>query len=59
MSKPNKRVIVDIYDAVGGPEVSSLGPDGHEMGPTDSGKFVMAYCGKHSSTRYPDWSKIR
>lgn len=59
MPKPNKRVIVDIYDAVGGPEVSSPGDDGHEKGPTDSGKFVMAYCGKHSSTRYPDWSKIR
>jgi len=29
------------------------------MGPTDSGQFVIAYCSKHSSRRYAEWSKIK
>jgi hypothetical protein len=53
------RVVVDRYLAVGGPAESRTGSDGYEAGPTDAGTFVIAYCGLHSSARYPTWSKIR
>lgn len=53
------KVIVDRYLAMGGPAEARTGRDGFEAGPTDAGTFVIAYCGKHSSSRYPTWSKIR
>jgi len=52
------KVTVEVYDAVGGPEMSSVGPDGFEAGPTDPGEYRVAYCGRHISRRYPDWSTI-
>ncbi|MDL1984961.1 MAG: L,D-transpeptidase [Deltaproteobacteria bacterium] len=54
-----KRVIEKIYKAVGGPSVAKMGGDGYKAGPTDAGKYVIAYCGRHSSRLYADWSKIR
>lgn len=52
------KVTIEVYDAVGGPETSRLGPDGFEQGPTDPGEYRVAYCGRHISQRYPDWSTI-
>jgi len=54
----SKRVTAEVYDAVGGPETSHLAPDGFEAGPTDPGEYRVAYCGRHVSQRYPDWSTI-
>jgi hypothetical protein len=53
-----KLVTVRTYDAVGGPEKKTLAPDGFWAGPTDPGEYVVAYCGKHRSRRYPEWSSI-
>jgi hypothetical protein len=53
-----KWVLLSTYDAVGGPEKKVLAPDGFWAGPTDAGEYVVAYCGKHRSRRYPDWSSI-
>lgn len=53
------KVIVDFFDAVGGPISPKMGADGFEAGPTNSGQYVIARCGRHSSRRYQDWSKIR
>jgi hypothetical protein len=53
------KVLVTSYDAVGGPETSSMGDDGFEMGPTDAGRYRVAYCGRHSSKRYRGWSTFR
>lgn len=54
-----KKVIVAVYEGVGGPETAVMGSDGFEAGATDAGSYVVAYCGKHSSRRYPHWSRIR
>jgi hypothetical protein len=54
----SKKVIVAQYQAEGGPEVPFMGSDGHEAGPTDAGDYVVAYCAKHRSVRYPQWSGI-
>ena len=53
------QVVVAKYDAVGGPAASKPGSDGHRMGPTDDGNYVVAYCGRHKSRRYAYWSAIR
>ncbi len=52
------KVLVRSYSAFGGPEFSFMASDGHEAGPTDEGEYRVAYCGRHSSKRYPTWSKI-
>ncbi len=54
-----KKVIIQIYDAVGGPKNATMGADGFRAGPTDQGRYVVAYCGKHSSSRYAYWSRVR
>jgi hypothetical protein len=53
-----RKVVVQVYDAYGGPEVAKIAPDGFEAGPTDPGEYRVAYCSRHASTRYPTWSKI-
>ena len=53
-----QEIITDEYDAVGGPPNSRLEEDGFQAGPTDVGEYVIAYCGRHSSDRYPNWSRI-
>lgn len=53
------KVIVATYDGVGGPRKASKFNDGFVGGPTDKGTYVLAYCGKHSSSRYKKWSRIR
>jgi hypothetical protein len=53
------KVLVATYEGVGGPQTSALGGDGFEMGPTDAGTYRVAYCGRHSSTRYRGWSTFR
>jgi hypothetical protein len=53
------KVVVATYDAVGGPRTSGMAGDGHVAGPTDEGNFVLSHCGKHSSSRYPEWSRIQ
>jgi hypothetical protein len=50
--------IVAEYEAQGGPEKAFMAPDGHEAGPTDPGSYVIAYCSRHRSRRYPQWSGI-
>jgi len=52
------KKIIATYDAVGGPAQPSMGNDGHMKSPTRQGEFVVASCGKHTSTRYPYWSKV-
>lgn len=52
------KKIIATYDAVGGPAQPTMGSDGFMQHPTRKGEFVVAYCGKHSSTRYPYWSKV-
>ena len=52
------KAFIDSFDARGGPNTTSMGADGFSAGPTNKGKFVIARCGKHSSRRYPDWSRI-
>src|SRR5690349_440382 len=52
------KVVVAEYSAEGGPEKAFMAPDGHEAGPTDAGEYVIAYCAKHRSRRYPQWSSI-
>lgn len=52
------KVVVAEYSAEGGPEKPFMAPDGHEAGPTDAGDYVIAYCAKHRSRRYPQWSSI-
>jgi hypothetical protein len=52
------KVLVRSYPAFGGPELTFLASDGHEAGPTDEGEYRVAYCGRHSSKKYPTWSKI-
>lgn len=54
-----KKVIVATYAGKGGPRKSEMGGDGFSAGPTDSGNYVLAYCGAHSSQRYQAWSRIR
>ena len=56
--RKRRKVIVAIFDAVGGPKSTSIGSDGFPQGPTDSGQYVVHRCGRHSSRRYPDWSGI-
>jgi len=54
------KVIVGTYDAVGGPKKAFKAHDGYRAGPTDAGEYVIAYCGKHSSSKYYRyWSKVR
>lgn len=52
------KLIVAEYEAEGGPEISFIAPDGHEAGPTDPGDYIVAYCSRHRSRRYPQWSGI-
>jgi hypothetical protein len=54
----SRLVLVASYSAVGGPEKSGMGSDGFGMGPTTAGEYVVAYCSKHVSRRYPEWSSI-
>ncbi|HXU63007.1 MAG TPA: hypothetical protein VN962_14965 [Polyangia bacterium] len=53
-----KQVVVAQYSAEGGPEKPFMAPDGHEAGPTDAGAYIIAYCTRHRSRRYPQWSSI-
>lgn len=53
-----KQVVVAQYNAEGGPEKPFMAPDGHEAGPTDAGEYIVAYCTRHRSRRYPQWSSI-
>ena len=55
---PPGRVIVAVFDGVGGPAKATMGADGFTKSPTAPGTSVIASCGKHSSQRYPDWSGI-
>ena len=55
----SRRVKVATFDAVGGPSVLQKAGDGYFAGPTDAGIYRIARCGKHSSSSYPDWSRIR
>lgn len=52
------RVTIAIYDAYGGPEEAFIAADGFVGGPTGPGEYLVAYCGRHASRRYPTWSKI-
>jgi len=52
------KLVVAEYEAEGGPEKAFMAPDGHEAGPTDPGAYVVAYCSRHRSRRYPQWSGI-
>jgi hypothetical protein len=52
------KVTVANYAAYGGPEVAFMADDGHMAGPTDEGEYRVHHCARHSSKRYPDWSKI-
>lgn len=52
------KVIVDIYDAVGGPEKTGVDSAGNSYGPTDAGKYVLHGCGPHVSPTYKAWSTI-
>lgn len=52
------NTFIDSFEAVGGPATPGMGDDNYPTGPTDKGKFVIARCGKHSSNRYPIWSKV-
>jgi len=53
-----KKVIINGYSAVGGPENPQIGSDGFTMTPTDEGEYVIYGSWKHTSTRYPYWSGI-
>lgn len=55
---PMPWAIVQSFDAVGGPKHSSMNGDGHPQGPTDAGVYLVAFCGRHKSSRYPDWSSV-
>lgn len=53
------RVLVRIYDAVGGPAVPDIGGDGFKRGPTTPGEYVIAGSWPHKSHRYADgWSGV-
>lgn len=53
------RVLVHIYDAVGGPAVPDMGGDGFQRGPTTPGEYVIAGSWPHQSHRYADgWSGV-
>ncbi len=53
------KVIIDTYEAVGGPAKAVKAPDGYVAGPTDAGEYVVAYCGKHTSAKtYRYWSGV-
>ncbi len=53
------KVVVDVYDAAGGPGSPVMGGDGYTMGPTDSGQYVIASCGRHISRQtYRYWSRV-
>ncbi|MBT8342865.1 MAG: hypothetical protein HKP58_20280 [Desulfatitalea sp.] len=53
------RVVVKIYDAVGGPAVPDMGGDGFKRGPTTPGDYVIAGSWAHKSHRYADgWSGV-
>ena len=47
------KVLVQSYSAFGSPEFSFVVSDGHKAGLTAEGKYRVAYCGRHSSKRYP------
>jgi hypothetical protein len=53
-----KKAVIATYDALGGPEKAVKAPDGFVAGPTDAGNYVIAYCARHQSNRYPKWSGI-
>jgi hypothetical protein len=52
------KTILEEFDAVGGPAKRRIGSDGFVAGPTDAGEYLVAYCGRHTSRRYPHWSSI-
>jgi hypothetical protein len=52
------KVVVAEYSAEGGPEKPFMAPDGHEAVPTEAGEYRIAYCTRHRSRRYPQWSSI-
>jgi hypothetical protein len=54
----SERVVVDIYEAVGGPEKPGKDEYGLPYGPTDAGTYVFHGCGPHSSPTYKKWSTI-
>lgn len=54
-----EKVVVATYAGKGGPQKAEMGGDGFTAGPTDAGTYILAYCGKHSSSRYKAWSRIR
>lgn len=51
-------VIVDMFDARGGPPTASVDQFNFKQGPTDEGDYVIAWCGVHTSGERPDWSGI-
>ncbi len=54
------KVVVAVYDAVGGPENPERRDDGYMAGQTKDGRFVIAKCDKHTSAqRYRNWSSVR
>lgn len=53
------KVVVDVYEAVGGRSKKEMGGDGYMKGPTDSGQYVVASCGRHASLKtYRYWSRV-
>ena len=54
-----RKVVVAMFDAVGGPAKAQRAEDGLTAGPTDAGRYVVASCGRHVSPTYPVWSSIR
>jgi hypothetical protein len=53
------KVIVGIYDAVGGPKTPRKGEDGLPMGQTDAGKYVVARCTRAIAEKnYSYWSRV-
>lgn len=50
------KVLAATYAAVGGPKDPKMAADGFMAGPTDPGRYRVAYYGRHSSIRYPGFS---
>lgn len=54
-----KKVVVAIYDAMGGPEKPEMGRDGNMKTPTKQGQFTVEKCAPHVSVhRYKHWSGV-
>lgn len=44
------------YAGMGGPNEAKMAADGFTAGPTEPGRYRVAYHGRHSSLRYPGFS---